>query len=141
MLVKLFKSKIHRAIITESDLHYEGSCSIDSGLMEVAGILQYEAIWVWNINTGSRLMTYALKAQKDSGVICLNGSAARLGHKGDLVIITTFADMTEKEANNFIPTIVLVDEHNKAKQIIAKSGHTSEEVAEWLSSKNSNKTV
>jgi aspartate 1-decarboxylase len=129
MLVKLFKSKIHRATITESDLHYEGSCSIDSDLMEAAGILQYEAIWVWNINTGSRLMTYALMTQKGSGVICLNGSAARLGHKGDLVIITTFADMTEKEAKRFVPTVVLVNEDNKIKQIIAKSGYTAEEIA------------
>lgn len=135
MLVKIFKSKIHRATITESDLHYEGSCSIDSDLMEAAGILQYEAIWVWNINTGSRLMTYALKAPKDSGIICLNGSAARLGHKGDLVIITTFADMTEKEAKKFVPTVVLVNESNRIKQIIAESGHTADEVADWLTNK------
>jgi aspartate 1-decarboxylase len=128
MLIKLFKSKIHRATITESDLHYEGSCSIDSDLMEAAGILQNEAIWVWNINTGSRLMTYALKAQKGSGIVCLNGSAARLGHRGDLIIITTFADMTEKEAKKFEPTVVLVNESNKIKQIVTKSGHTAEEI-------------
>lgn len=126
MLIKVFKSKIHRATITDSDLHYEGSLTIDAQLMDAAHIKEYEAVWVWNINNGQRLLTYAIRGIFGSGVIGLNGSAARLGHKGDLVIITTFADMTPEEADEFKPTVVLIDTENsgnKIKDISSESGH------------------
>ena len=127
-MLKMFKSKIHRATITESDLHYEGSCAIDTLLLKASGILPYESIWVWNINTGSRLMTYAISAPEGSGTICLNGSAARLGAAGDLVIITTFADMNEAEAARHQPTVVIVDEKNAIKKVLKDSGHSMEEL-------------
>jgi len=114
MLVKLFKSKIHRATITKADLHYEGSCSIDPELLKAADIFDYESIWIWNINNSERLMTYAIPGQP--GEIGLNGSAARLGQPGDLVIISTFADMSREKAKNFKPTVILVDEFNKIKR-------------------------
>ena len=126
MLVKMFKSKIHRATITGADLHYEGSCTIDFELMRAANILNYEAVWVWNINNGSRLMTYAIIGEPNSGIISLNGRAARLGHKGDLVIITTFSDMTVNEAKEFQPKVVIVNEQNKIKRIQNESGGTYE---------------
>jgi aspartate 1-decarboxylase len=128
MQIKLFKSKIHRATITQADLHYEGSLTIDEELMKAAKIYCYEAVYVWNVNNGQRLMTYALPGIKDSGIIQLNGSAARMGHVGDLIIITTFADMTEKEALQFKPTVVLVDSKNKIKEVKNDSGAEYEEL-------------
>lgn len=126
MLIKMFKSKIHRVKVTESDLHYEGSCKIDQVLLDAAGIKEFEAIWVWNINNGERLMTYALCGEENSGCISLNGSAARMAQIGDLVIITTFADMTNSEAQEFKPTVVLVDENNKIKSVNNFSGTNDE---------------
>lgn len=111
----MFKSKIHRAEITGADLHYEGSLTIDSNLMEAANILPYESIWIWNINNGARLMTYALEGEPDSGVIGLNGSAARLGHIGDLVIISTFADVDPNELNTFKSRVVLISPNTQNK--------------------------
>ena len=122
MLLKIFKSKIHRATVTKADLDYEGSISIDKTLLDAAHIFKYEAVWVWNINNGERLMTYAIEGEKDSGVVCLNGSAARLCQPGDLIIITTFAEMTLKELKSFSPTVVLVDKKNKIKNIFSDSG-------------------
>ena len=118
----MFKSKIHRATLTGANLDYEGSIKIDSDLLDASNILEYEAVWIWNVNNGNRLMTYTLRGEAGSGVIELNGSAARLGHKGDLVIITTFADMTELEAKEFKPTVVLVDSNNKVKLVSNISG-------------------
>lgn len=120
MQLKLFKSKIHRATITDADLHYEGSCSIDPLLMREAKILENESIWIWNINNGERLMTYAIPGKPRQ--IGLNGSAARLGHAGDLVIISTFADMEETVAKEFKPTVVLVNNKNEIVSINRKSG-------------------
>jgi aspartate 1-decarboxylase len=113
----LFKSKIHRATVTHADLEYEGSVSIDEDLLEAAGIWEYEAVHVWNITRGTRLQTYAIKGQRGSGVICINGAAAHLNQPGDLVILATFADMDESEARTFQPTVVLVDAKNR---IVAK---------------------
>ncbi len=109
----LFKSKIHRASITEANLEYEGSITIDQNLMEAANILPYEKVDVVNINSGDRFSTYVLKGKPDSGEICLNGGAARLGQIGDLVIIITYANVQEDEINNFKTTAVLVDKFNK----------------------------
>lgn len=108
----LMKSKIHRATITESNLHYEGSMTIDQDLMEAADIIPYEQIQVYNVANGERFATYALEGPRGSGVICLNGAAARKGVVGDLVIIATYAGLEEKELKTFKPKIVMVDSRN-----------------------------
>jgi aspartate 1-decarboxylase len=109
----LFKSKIHRATVTHADLEYEGSVTIDEDLMDAAGIWEYEAIHVWNITRGTRLQTYAIKGQRGSGIVCINGAAAHLNKPGDRVILATFAEMDESEARSWKPQVVLVDEHNR----------------------------
>ena len=109
----LFKSKIHRATVTHADLEYEGSVTIDEDLLDAAGILEYEAIHVWNITRGTRLQTYAIKGQRGSGVVCINGAAAHLNDPGDRVILATFADMDDAEARQWKPLVVLVDENNR----------------------------
>ena len=109
----LFKSKIHRATVTHADLDYEGSISIDEDLMEAAGIWQYEQVHVWNITRGARLVTYAIKGERGSGVICINGAAAHQNRPGDLVILATFAEMDESEARAHRPKVVLVDAKNR----------------------------
>ena len=109
-----FRAKIHRATVTHADLDYEGSVSIDEDLLDASGILEYEAVHVWNITRGTRLQTYAIKAARGSGVICINGAAAHLNKPGDLVILATFAELEEAEMRDFKPTVVLVDRQNKA---------------------------
>jgi aspartate 1-decarboxylase len=109
----LFKSKIHRATVTHADLEYEGSVTIDEDLMEAANVLEYEAVHVWNVTRGTRLQTYAIRGQRGSGIICINGAAAHLNQPGDMVIIATFAEMDEAEARTFQPTVVLVDRQNR----------------------------
>jgi aspartate 1-decarboxylase len=109
----LFKSKIHRATVTHADLEYEGSVTIDEDLMEAAGIWEYEAIHVWNITRGTRLQTYAIKGERASGVICINGAAAHLNKPGDMVILSTFAEVEESEARTWKPAVVLVDRQNR----------------------------
>ena len=109
----LFKSKIHRATVTQADLDYEGSVTIDEDLMDAAGIWNYEAVHIWNITRGTRLQTYAIKGQRGSGVICINGAAAHLMKPADMVIIATFAELEESEARSFVPKVVLVDRQNK----------------------------
>jgi aspartate 1-decarboxylase len=104
----IFKSKIHRATVTEANLDYEGSVTIDSGLMKAADILPYEQIHVWNITNGSRMITYAIEGKKDSGTICVNGAGAKLCKVGDLVIIATFAEIQTKKAIGWNPIIVNV---------------------------------
>ena len=111
----LFKAKIHRAKVTEADLHYEGSVTIDANLLEAADILPYEQVHVWNVDRGTRLTTYAMRGEPGSGVICINGAAAHLMGVGDLVIIATFADYEEAEARTLKPSVVLVDENNRIK--------------------------
>jgi aspartate 1-decarboxylase len=109
----LLKSKIHRAVVTDADLNYEGSLSIDADLMKRVNILPYEKIDVVNITTGDRFTTYAIEGK--SGEICLNGGAARLGQRGDLVIILAYADLEESELEGFEPKIILLDENNRPK--------------------------
>ncbi|OJT95313.1 MAG: aspartate 1-decarboxylase [Alphaproteobacteria bacterium 65-7] len=113
MELTLLKGKIHRAAVTQCDLHYEGSISVDSALMERAGILPHEQVDVLNINNGQRFTTYAIPAPAGSGMIGVNGAAARLAQKGDLVIIIAYARMSEAEAKSFVPRVVLVDEANR----------------------------
>jgi aspartate 1-decarboxylase len=112
---KMLKSKIHRATVTEADLNYEGSITIDEDLMERADILEFEQVNVWNINAGTRFVTYAMKGERGSGIICVNGAAARLVSVGDLVIIASWKDVSDEEARNHKPKIVFVDEKNRPK--------------------------
>jgi aspartate 1-decarboxylase len=111
----LLKSKIHRATITDANLAYEGSLTIDAQLMEQADILPYEKVDVVNINNGQRFTTYAIEGIPGSGEICLNGAAARLGTIGDLVIIITYTNLSQDEIPHHQPIVVLVDEENKVK--------------------------
>ena len=113
MQLTLLKGKIHRAAVTQCDLNYEGSISVDAALMERAGILAHEQVDVLNINNGQRFTTYAIPAPAGSGTIGVNGAAARLAQKGDLVIIIAYARMEEQEARSFQPRLVMVDAANR----------------------------
>jgi aspartate 1-decarboxylase len=113
MLIHRFKSKIHRATITEANLNYMGSITIDEALMEAADILEGEKVQIVNNNNGERLETYVIKGQRDSGVICLNGAAARRVQVGDVIIIITYALMSQEEAKEFQPKLVFVDHSNR----------------------------
>lgn len=116
----LCKSKIHRATITEANLHYEGSLTVDEDLMELSDILPYEQVSVVNINNGERFETYVIKGKRGSGVICLNGAAARKGAVGDQVIIISYGIFTEEESKKYHPKVVHVDKNNKNRQIALK---------------------
>jgi aspartate 1-decarboxylase len=113
MRLNVFKSKIHRATVTHADLEYEGSVTVDSDLLDAAEILPYEAIHIWNVTRGSRLMTYALPGPRGSGAICVNGAAAHLNQPGDLVILATFAEMSREQARAHRPIVVRVDGENR----------------------------
>lgn len=112
MIRRMCKSKIHRVTVTEANLQYEGSISIDEDLLEAADIVPYEMVQVLNINTGDRFETYAIPAKRQSGYICLNGAAARLGQPGDKVIILSTCDIPDKDVASFLPKVVFVDEKN-----------------------------
>ncbi len=117
----LFKSKIPRATVTQADLTYEGSVSIDQLLMQAADILPYERVHIWNVTNGTRLETYALPGPAGSGVICINGAAARHASAGDVVIIATFAEaVDEAEARSWKPVVVRVDSRNHLTGIQAE---------------------
>lgn len=109
----LLKSKIHRARVTQADLDYEGSVTIDEDLMDAADILSHEQVDIYDITNGSRLTTYAIPGPRGSGVICINGAAAHLVNPGDLVIIVNYAQYSDKEAQQHCPAVFLVDEQNR----------------------------
>ena len=113
----MLKSKIHRATVTETNLGYEGSITVDTRLLEAADILPYEQVQVLNINNGARFATYAIEGKAGSGEICLNGAAARLAVPGDIVIILTYNQVKEEEARDFTPTLVHVDANNAITEI------------------------
>ena len=113
MMKSMLKCKIHRATVTDAVLHYEGSVTIDKTLMDAAGLVEYEQVHIWNVDNGNRFTTYAIEGEADSGVICLNGAAARQVSKGDLVIIASFSTYDEKELEHFQPTLVYVDRENR----------------------------
>lgn len=117
----MLKSKIHRARVTDANIDYEGSITIDKRLMTEADILPYEQVQVLNINNGARFSTYAIEGKEDSGEICLNGAAARLVVKGDLVIILTYCDVREEEARSHTPRVVHVDAKNAIVKEIDES--------------------
>ena len=112
MTIEILKSKIHRATITEANLHYIGSIGIDENLMEAANLVEFEKVQVLNINNGERLETYVIKGERGSGMISLNGAAARKAVPGDLIIIAAFAQMSPEEARGFSPAIVFPDNNN-----------------------------
>jgi aspartate 1-decarboxylase len=116
------KSKLHRAIVTQAELYYEGSVTIDADLMDAADIMPYEKIQVVNINNGSRFESYAIEGKRRSGTICINGAAARNAAVGDEIIIITYANYTEEELKSFKPTLILLTKENKIKDI----KHTNE---------------
>ncbi len=120
MRLNVFKSKIHRATVTHADLQYEGSVTIDSDLLDAAQILPYEAVHIWNVTRGSRLMTYALAGPRGSGAVCVNGAAAHLNQPGDLVILATFAEMTGEEARAHRPLVVRVDAENRLTDAVSE---------------------
>jgi aspartate 1-decarboxylase len=109
----MLRAKLHRATVTQCDLHYEGSCGIDEDLLEAADIREFEKIELYNINNGERFSTYAIKGKRGSGEISLNGAAARLAHLGDLLIICTFGPMDDGEVATHIPRVVFLNENNQ----------------------------
>ncbi|RMH21547.1 MAG: aspartate 1-decarboxylase [Gammaproteobacteria bacterium] len=113
MDITLLKAKLHRARVTHTEVDYEGSCAIDSKLLDQAGILPYEKIDVYNVSNGQRFSTYAIRAEAGSGIISLNGAAAHMADPGDIIIICTFASMPAHEASNFEPTLVYLNESNE----------------------------
>lgn len=123
MMLNLFKSKIHRVTVTEANLNYVGSITIDEALMEAAGIIENERVQVVNISNGARLETYVIKGERNSGVICLNGAAARLVQPGDKVIIMAYCWVDKEEAEKLKPKVVFVDEDNKILDVTNKEEH------------------
>lgn len=109
----MLKSKLHRVRVTHSELHYEGSCAIDETLLEAADIREYQQIEIYNVTNGERFTTYAIRAERDSGVISINGAAAHRANPGDIVIIATYASYNELELLRFKPDLVYVDEVNR----------------------------
>ncbi len=120
MQLTMLKAKLHRVTVTQADLNYVGSITIDADLMAAAGILPNEQVHVVDNNNGARLVTYAIPGPAGSGVICLNGSAARMVQPGDIAIIMAYAVMSEEEAKSFTPTVVLVDGQNHIREKFAE---------------------
>jgi aspartate 1-decarboxylase len=111
----MLKSKVHRATVTQADVDYEGSLTLDRDLLEAADILPYEAVEVWNVTRGTRFRTYAMEGAAGSGVVCVNGAAAHLAGPGDLVIVATFVQLDEADARGHRPVLVFVDENNRIR--------------------------
>lgn len=116
MFRTLLKSKIHRATVTDCELHYEGSCAIDEDLLDAADMVENEQVHIWNINNGERFVTYAIRGQRGSGIVSVNGSAARRASVGDLIIIAAFGTVAEEKVTDHLPKLVFVDEDNRIKQ-------------------------
>lgn len=119
MQTTLLKAKLHRARVTHSELEYEGSCAIDGFLLDQAGIREYEQIQIYNVNNGARFTTYAIRAQEGSGIVSINGAAARHAAVNDIIIICAYAILNQVELMNFQPTLIYVNEFNK----IVRTGH------------------
>ena len=123
MQISMLKSKIHRAVVTQAELNYVGSVTIDEDLMDAAGLFEYEHVHIINVNSGSRIETYVIAGERGSGVICLNGAAARSGQKGDLVIIMAYANMTPEEIKAHRPKVVFVGDNNEIVQVADYEKH------------------
>ncbi len=115
MHLSMLKAKLHKARVTHAELEYEGSCAIDSALLEAAGILEYEQIQIYNVDNGERFTTYAIRAESGSGIISVNGAAAHKANPGDRVIICAYAALDERELATFKPNLVYLDENNVIK--------------------------
>lgn len=118
----LLKSKIHRATVTDADLHYEGSITIDRDLMDAADLVEYEKVAILDVNNGARFETYVIEGPRGKGDICLNGAAARLVQKGDLVIIVSYCNLKQEDVAKHKPTVVFVDEKNRIKHNVISQG-------------------
>lgn len=123
MKLSIFKSKLHQMRVTEADLMYEGSITIDEELLEMANLLPYERVQVVNITNGSRLETYTIPGERGSRICCMNGAAARLTQVDDRVIVMSYAEMTPEEAKDHKPTVVVVDEDNNPKDVLENVSH------------------
>ena len=126
MTITMFKSKLHQMKVTEANLHYEGSITIDADLLDKAGILPYEKVQVVNITNGSRLETYTIPGDRGSRVCCLNGAAARLTEVGDRIIVICYAEMTPEEAKNHKPKVVNLNEDNDPKTIVDETDYADQ---------------
>jgi aspartate 1-decarboxylase len=120
---RLMKSKIHRATLTSADLHYEGSLTVDEDLLDAADLVEFEEIQVVNVNNGARFTTYVIPGPRGSGVIQLNGAAARLGMPGDLVILISYGDYTDQEVSHHAPRVVFVDDRNRMTRPQLRAEH------------------
>ena len=132
MLLTLCKSKLHRATVTQAELHYEGSLTLDAALMDGAGIVPFERVQVLDLNNGARFDTYAIEAPAESGTVCVNGAAARLVHPGDQIIVVTYAQLTPEEARRHRPVILLLNPDNTVRErITADPAADARLLAEW----------
>lgn len=122
----MLKSKLHRVRVTHSELHYEGSCAVDENLLDAADMREYQQIDIYNVSNGERFTTYAIRAQRGSGIISVNGAAAHKARPGDIIIIAAYAMYSELELQKFHPQLVYVDEHNR---IIAQRDHIPAQAA------------
>jgi aspartate 1-decarboxylase len=123
MELTMLKGKIHRATVTQAELDYVGSITVDTALLKAAGILEYEKVQIVDINNGERFETYTIAGEENSGVICLNGAAARCVQKGDKIIIMAYCALTPEEAKSHKPSVVFVDDNNKISQISSYEKH------------------
>ena len=123
MLINMLKAKIHRAVVTQANLNYVGSITIDEALLDKSEILEYEKVTVVNIDNGNRFQTYVIKGEKHSGIICLNGAAARLVQEGDKIIIMCYCSLTPDEIKNHTPKILFVNEDNSIQSIDSYEEH------------------
>jgi aspartate 1-decarboxylase len=126
MIRTMLKSKIHRAVVTQADLHYVGSVTVDQDLMDAADLLSGEQVAIVDVTNGARLETYVIPGERGSGVIGINGAAAHLVHPGDLVILISYAAMDEAEARSYLPRIVFVDDRNRILEHGTDPGHAPE---------------
>ena len=123
MTIAMLKAKIHRATVTQAELDYVGSITVDMDLLEQAGILEYEKVQIVDVNNGSRFETYTIAGERGSGVMCLNGAAARMVQTGDKIILMAYAQMTPEEASELRPTVLFVDEKNKVTKVTNYEKH------------------
>lgn len=123
MTITMLKAKIHRATVTQAELNYVGSITVDMDLLEQSGILEYEKVQIVDVNNGARFETYTIAGERGSGVMCLNGAAARMVQTGDKIILMAYADVTPEEAKEMRPTVVFVDDENKVTSIMNYEKH------------------
>ena len=123
MTITMLKAKIHRATVTQAELDYVGSITVDMDLLEQAGILEYEKVQIVDVNNGSRFGTYTIAGERGSGVMCLNGAAARMVQTGDKIILMAYAQVTPEEASELRPTVLFVDEKNKVTKVTNYEKH------------------